>query len=101
MRDRKRGSLMQFNARLTRTIDWFIPAELLNDREMRTRARMFLLSHMFGPILSNYIPAYLLWIDPGSAGRLAVLGGSICGFWIFPFLLKYTGRYALLSFVSI
>ncbi len=92
---------MQFNARLTRTIDWFIPAALLNDREMRTRARMFLLSHMFGPILSNYIPAYLLWIDPGSARTLAVLGGSICGFWIFPFLLKYTGRYALLSFVSI
>ncbi len=92
---------MSFNAALTRTIDWFIPAELLNDREMRARARMFLLSHMFGPILGNVIPAYLLWADPGSARTLAVLGGSICCFWIFPFLLKYTGRYALLSFVSI
>jgi len=92
---------MSFNATLTRTIDWFIPAELLNDREMRARARMFLLSHMFGPILGNVIPAYLLWSDPGSARTLAVLGGSICCFWIFPFLLKYTGRYALLSFVSI
>ena len=29
------------------------------------------------------------------------LGGAICCFWFFPFLLKYTGRYVLLSFVSI
>ena len=92
---------MSFDATLTRTIDWFIPAELLNGREMRTRARMFLFSHMFGPLLGNVIPAYLLWADPGSARTLAVLGGSICGFWVFPFLLKYTGRYALLSFLSI
>ncbi len=92
---------MSFNASLTRTIDWFIPAKFLNDREMRARARMFLFSHMFGPILGNVIPAYLLWIDPGSARTLAVLGGSICCFWIFPFLLKYTGHYAFLSFVSI
>jgi signal transduction histidine kinase len=89
------------SASLHAIIDWFIPEELLADREMRARARMFLISHMFGPILGNVIPAYLLWIDPKSAGTLAVLAGSICGFWAFPFLLKLTGRYALLSFVSI
>jgi signal transduction histidine kinase len=92
---------MSFNLKLTRTIDWFIPSDLLADREMRTRARMFLFSHMFGPILGNVIPGYLLWIDPTSARTLAVLAGSICAFWIFPFLLRYTGRYTLLSFVSI
>ena len=92
---------MRFEINLTPTIDWFIPADLLADREMRTRARMFLFSHMFGPILGNVIPGYLLWADPGSFSTLAVLGGSICCFWIFPFLLKYTGLYAALSFLSI
>ena len=92
---------MSFSVTLTRTIDWFIPTERLNDREMRTRARMFLLSHLFGPIISYVIPTYLLWADPGSARTLAVLAGSIAGFWIFPFLLKYTGRYEILAFVSI
>jgi len=92
---------MSFNVMLSRTIDWFIPGALLADREMRTRARMFLFSHMFGPILGNVIPGYLIWADSGSARTLAVLAGSICGFWIFPFLLKYTGRYALLSLLSI
>ena len=84
-----------------RIIDWFIPDELLADREMRTRARMFLFSHMFGPILGNVIPGYLLWADPKSLVRLSILGGSICCFWLFPFLLKYTGRYTLLSYISI
>jgi signal transduction histidine kinase len=92
---------MLFNITSTAITDWFIPADLLADREMRTRARMFLISHLFGPILGNVIPGYLLWLDPKSAGTLAVLAGSICSFWGYPFALKYTGRYALLCFLSI
>lgn len=68
---------------------------------MRSRARMFLFSHMFGPILGNVIPGLLLWLDPRSAPTLTVLALSICCFWIFPFALKYTGRYQLLSYLSI
>ncbi len=92
---------MLFNASLTPIIDWFIPSDLLADREMRTRARMFLISHMFGPILGNVIPAYLLWLDPKDVGTLAVLAGSICSFWAYPFALRYTGRYNFLAFASI
>jgi signal transduction histidine kinase len=68
---------------------------------MRSRARMFMFSHMFGPILGNVIPGLLLWLDPRSAPTLAVLAGSICCFWIFPFALKYSARYELLSYLSI
>ncbi len=92
---------MPFNANVTRTIDWFIPTELLQNREMRTRARMFLFSHMFGPILGNSIPAFLLWVDPASWRSLVVLAGSVTGFWVFPFFLKFTGEYELLSYLSI
>ena len=92
---------MSDNGKLNKIIDWFIPGTLLADREMRTRARMFLVSHMFGPILGNVIPAFLWWDGTGPTAPLGVLAGSICAFWTFPFLLKYTGRYQLLSFVSI
>ena len=92
---------MSFNANVTRAIEWFIPPALLLDREMRTRARMFLFSHMFGPILGNVIPAFLLWIDPASWRTLVVLAGAVGGFWVFPFLLKFTGEYELLSYLSI
>jgi signal transduction histidine kinase len=92
---------MSHDEKLHRLIDWFIPEKLLADREMRVRARMFIFSHMFGPIIGNIIPA-LLWLNnAGPEGNLSVLAGSICAFWTFPFLLKYTGRYELLSFVSI
>jgi len=92
---------MSFIDSADRIIDWFIPNELLAEREMRTRARMFLISHMFGPILGNVIPAYLFWLDPKPGATLLVLTLSITLFWVFPFLLKFTGRYALLSYVSV
>lgn len=92
---------MSFIDTADRIVDWFIPAPLLAEREMRTRARMFLISHLFGPILGNVIPAYLCWLDPHPGATLLVLALSITCFWIFPFLLKYTGRYALLSYISV
>jgi signal transduction histidine kinase len=92
---------MSFIDSADRIVDWFIPADLLAEREMRTRARMFLISHLFGPILGNVIPAYLFWLDPHPGATLAILASSITCFWVFPFLLKFTGRYALLSYISV
>src|SRR3984885_6541692 len=92
---------MSFITSADRFIDRFIPADLLADREMRTRARMFLISHMFGPILGNVIPACLFWLEPNSGWMLFLLAASITCFWIFPFALKYAGRYVLLSHISI
>ena len=92
---------MSFSPSLKPMIDWFIPADLLADREKRIRARSFMISHIFGPILGNVIPAYLLWDDPKDAGTDLVLAISITSFWAYPFIMKYTGRYNLLPFVSI
>ena len=92
---------MSFIDSADRIVDWFIPADLLAEREMRTRARMFLISHLFGPILGNVIPAYLLWLEPHPGATLLILALSITCFWVFPFLLKFTGRYALLSYISV
>jgi signal transduction histidine kinase len=92
---------MQRFQSIDRLIDWFIPAELLAERELRLRARMFLLSHMFGPFLGNIIPGYLYFIDPGSGHLLAVLAAAVTSFWIYPFLLKFGVDYATLALASI
>ena len=68
---------MSFIDSADRIVDWFIPADLLAEREMRTRARMFLISHLFGPILGNVIPAYLFWLDPHPGATLLILASSI------------------------
>ncbi|MDB5450133.1 MAG: sensor histidine kinase [Phenylobacterium sp.] len=84
-----------------RLVDWFIPKELADQREKRQLARMFLISHLCGPFLGNVVPGALYFLDPTPGYPVGVLAASITGFWIFPLLLKATGKYNLLSFISV
>jgi signal transduction histidine kinase len=86
---------------IDRLVDWFIPAELAAERETRQLARMFLISHLLGPLLGNVVPLGLYFLDPKPGYPVAVLAVSITAFWIFPFVLKAIGRYNLLAFISI
>lgn len=82
-------------------LDHFIPKEMLVDAEQHRRARMFMLSHAFGPVLGNSLPAYLFVMNIVRDYRVGVFFLSITAFWIYPFLLRATGRYRLLSFLSV
>ena len=86
---------------LDRLIDWFIPKELAAERETRQQARMFLISHLCGPLLGNVVPGALFFLDPTPGYPVAVLALSITAFWIFPFVLRAVGHYNLLAFVSV
>jgi signal transduction histidine kinase len=88
-------------AALDRLIDWFIPAALAGERETRQRARMFLISHFFGPVIGNTIPAYLYVLGLDSGYRVEVLAASITAFWAYPMILRLTGRYNLLALLSV
>lgn len=95
------SNALQASNPIDRVVDWFIPAKLAGERETRQLARMFLISHLLGPILGNVVPGALLFLDPQPGYPVAVLAISITSFWIFPFVLKATGRYNLLAFLSI
>ena len=83
-------------------VDWFVPAELAADREMRKQARLFLISHLLGPFLGNVVPIALYVLDPDPGFEVTVLAISITSFWIFPPLLRVWGRYYnLIALVSI
>jgi signal transduction histidine kinase len=86
---------------LNRLVDWFIPAELAADREARKQARMFLISHLFGPFMGNVVPGALYLLDPTPGFDVAVLAASITSFWVFPFILRAAGRYNLLVLLSV
>jgi signal transduction histidine kinase len=87
--------------RLSDFMDRFIPAELQANAEWHRRARMFMLSHVFGPILGNSIPVYMYVTGISRDYRAFVFFFSILLFWVYPFLLRATGRYQLISFVSV
>lgn len=82
-------------------LDYFIPKPMQVDAEQHRRARMFMLSHAFGPILGNSLPAYLFVMDIVRDYRVGVFFLSIMAFWLYPFLLRATGRYRLLAFISV
>jgi signal transduction histidine kinase len=86
---------------LNKLVDWFIPAELAADRESRKQARMFLISHLFGPFIGNVVPAALYLLDPTPGYPVVVLAASITAFWAFPFILRAVGQYNLLVLLSV
>ncbi len=82
-------------------LDNFIPPEIRVQPDWHRRARMFMLSHVFGPFLGNVIPLYLYLVGMKTDYRFWVFAGSVTVFWAYPFLLKWTERYKLLAFVSV
>jgi signal transduction histidine kinase/ActR/RegA family two-component response regulator len=87
--------------RIYPVLDWFIPVRIKRDHEAHQRARMFLISHLFGPFLGHTITVYLFLLDPSPGLDLYVLAASITAFWAFPFMLRLTGWYNLLAVLSI
>jgi signal transduction histidine kinase len=82
-------------------LDYFIPPELRVQPDWHRRARMFMLSHVFGPFLGNVIPLYLYIVGIALDYRFWGFVGSVTIFWAYPFLLKWTERYKLLAFISV
>jgi signal transduction histidine kinase/CheY-like chemotaxis protein len=88
-------------AKLYPLLDWFIPEQMKRERELLLRARMFLISHLFGPFLGHTISLYVLFIDPRPDAAWFVFFGTITAFWAFPFALKLTGRFVPLALISV
>src|SRR6266849_6384228 len=49
-------------------LGWFMPPALKAEREMEQPARMFLISHIFGPLLGHTMTVYLYVLDHGVLG---------------------------------
>jgi signal transduction histidine kinase len=82
-------------------LDYFIPAEIRVRPDAHRRARMFMLSHVFGPFLGNVIPLYLYMVGEVPDYRFWTFAASITAFWIYPFILKWTRAYEVIAFASV
>jgi len=87
---------------LSAFLDYFIPPELQVQPDAHRRARMFMMSHAFGPFLGNVIPLYLHFaLNIAMDYRFWIFLVSILMFWVYPFALRITKRYQTLSFMSV
>jgi len=83
-------------------VDWFVPAKARRDAQLRNRIRMFLISHLLGPILGLPIPIFLTLYDPEPWPHVAILTVQILAFWLFPIALKlFPDRYMTLALISV
>jgi signal transduction histidine kinase len=87
--------------RLDQAINWFIPATIKSDPELYQRARMFLISHVCGPIIALPLPGIMYFSGFPHDYRLAIFSAAILAFWLFPFALRQFGHYRALAFVSV
>ena len=86
---------------LNNFLDYFIPADIRVRPDSHRRARMFMVSHVFGPFLGNVIPLYLYAVGQQIDYRFLIFAASITAFWIYPFMLKWTRAYNVIAFVSV
>jgi len=87
---------------LSAVLDYFIPSELQVLPDAHRRARMFMMSHAFGPFLGNVIPLYLHFVLHIPLDyRFWTFFVSITAFWIYPFALRWTKQYQTIAFLSV
>ena len=83
-------------------MNWFIPAQMAGDLHTRKRVQMFIISHIFGPIIATPIPLFLWFADPDPSPHVLILAASIYGFWPFLALVKLFPRaYTPLAMASV
>jgi signal transduction histidine kinase len=82
-------------------LDWFLPEGLRRDPTVHRRARMYLIGHLCGTPIGLALLAYLYVLDPAPGAAFWTTVGLAAAFYIYPFLLRATGRLVLLAPISV
>ena len=90
-----------FKTSLLPLIDWFVPLHLRSDIATLWRARIFAISHMFGPCLGASIIIVLYKLDPHPDIHAWTIAGCDFSFALLPFGVKFTGRLSLWATISV
>ncbi len=93
--------LNHFIERLNAAVDRFVPEKSKQSPGTLQAVRMFLFSHLFGPILGHTITLSMLFLRGEADAAWWVLFVAITAFWPFAFVLRLTGWYVPLSLLSI
>jgi signal transduction histidine kinase len=99
-RDIGSSETAMFKSKFLTFIDWFVPLSLRGETASFWRARIFVISHLFGPCLGASIVAYLVSIDPS---HIQVWIIAVCDmiFVLLPFCLKLARKLAPLALTSV
>jgi signal transduction histidine kinase/ActR/RegA family two-component response regulator len=92
------GALANFQ----RLVAWLTPEHLNADLDTRKRVQLFIVSHIFGPLIATPIPLFLAYADPDPFPHVLILAISIYAFWPFLALVRlFPNAYTPLAMVSV
>jgi signal transduction histidine kinase/ActR/RegA family two-component response regulator len=95
------SSFDTFASKVYPLLDWFVPERMKTEAETLRRARMFLISHLFGPFLGHTISLFIFFIEPRVDSAWLIFFSTITLFWAFPLALKFTGWFVPLALLSV
>ena len=81
-------------------INWFIPASVASSRTNLEMARIFVFTHLAGPVIAQPMAILLYLISPEVTPQLLVMIAGISSFWALPFVLRTTGSMNLVTLLS-
>lgn len=81
-------------------INWFIPPDRIRGRTNIELARIFVFTHLFGPLIAQPMAVYLYVVEPVHNYAFYLMATSISAFWLLPFLLRATGNMTLMALLS-
>lgn len=84
-------------------VNWFVPRGIRGQTNIEM-ARIFVFTHIFGPVIAQPMAIYLYLVSPEITFQLQIMVAGIYSFLLLPFVLKYTGNMvvsSLLSFVGL
>ncbi len=82
-------------------VDWFVPKAALLDRSERSVARNFVLTHIFGPLMSQSMCVFLYRTDPEPGFACFTVIACVWAFWTLPFVLKLTQSIKVAALISV
>ena len=82
-------------------LDWFIPEHLRADAALYRQARIYLITHLFGPPLGFMLSFDFYFLDPHPGAAFWLLTALEAAFYVYPFLLRTVGSLAVLAPISV
>lgn len=81
-------------------INWFIPGDKIQGRTNMEMARIFVFTHLAGPVIAAPMGIYLYFVSPSLTPQLVAMAIGIISFWALPFILRATGNMMVVAALS-
>ncbi len=87
--------------RLLSLVDAFLPPAVRQEADVHARARLFVASHFAAAPFGLLVAGYLVLTEAAPGLEASILVGAVSALWLYPVALRLTGKFDLLTALSL